>query len=141
MFDPTTFADTTIEDSFEEKRSLIPPGEYMMTLEEVEPRVVGERNLPILSVRLRIVNSGDEEADNRVIYHTVWLDMDDAGSLLTGPNKNINLGQLLSALGLNGKPWSPNQLAGNVVLGNLSHTLNKRSGEMEERITRFAKAS
>ncbi len=141
MFDPQAFMNETVEDTFEEKRTLVPAGEYMTTVEDVEAKTVGEANRPILSIRLRIVNSEDPEANERLLFHTLWLDITDSGALDTGPNKNIGLGQFLSALGLNGKPWSPGALIGQVVLTQVTHGLNKRSGEMEEKITRIAKAS
>jgi len=141
MFDPDAFMQTTIEDAFEEKRSLIPAGEYMATVENLEAKTVGEANRPIINMRLRLVNTGDEETEGRVLYHTLWLDMDERGALMTGPNKNIGLGQFLSALGLNGKPWNPTMFEGQVVLIQVSHGMNKRTGEMEERIPRVAKAA
>lgn len=141
MFDPQAFMNTTVEEEFKTKRELIPAGEYMCQVENVEARVVGEANRPILSVQMSIINTGDEAIDGRRLYHTIWLDLDEQGNLMSGANKNIGLGQFLAAVGLNGKPWSPGQLIGTVVTTQVKHGINKSNNEMEEKIGRIVKAA
>jgi hypothetical protein len=140
MFNPEEFMQSTFEDEFETSRSLIPNDEYQAVIQEIEAKTVGAESRPVLSVRFALVNSGDEALDGRVLYHTVWLDMDERGALLRGPDKNIGLGQLLSAVGMNGKSWSPPQLTGQVVLVQVGTRQNKNTGEMLNNITRIAAA-
>lgn len=141
MFNPEEFMNTQVSgEEFETKRSLIPAGEYTVTIENLEAKTVGERNLPILSVRYKIVNSDNPEVNDRAIFDTVWLDVDDNGNLMRGPDKNLKLGQLLEAVGLNGKPWSPGMLQGQVIMVQVTQSFNKRTEEEENRVTRVARA-
>lgn len=141
MFNPDTFMSQTIEESFEDTRSVIPPGEYMVNIDDITPTVIGAENRPILRVRFVIVNSGDDELDGRVLSHIVWLDLDSSGALMTGKDKNIGLGQLLTALGLNGKPFSPGQFIGQVVVVQVYNKVNKNSGEQEAAVARVVAAN
>jgi hypothetical protein len=49
----------------------------------------------------------------------VMLDLTENGSIATGPNKNIRLGRLMDAAGVNGKPISA--LAGNYIRIQIGH--------------------
>lgn len=141
MFSPEEFMNTTVEGEFETKRTLVPVGEYTAMIESLEAKTVGDDNKPILSVKYKLVNTGDEETDGRFVYDTVWLDVDDRGSLMRGPDKNLKLGQILEAVGLNGKPWSPGMLQGQVIMIQVNQSLNKRTNEDENRVGRIAKAA
>jgi hypothetical protein len=46
-----------------------------------------------------------EPRDKAIIFHGIMLDMKD-GSIATGPDKNVRLGKLREACGVNGKPLS-----------------------------------
>lgn len=141
MFNPEEFMQTQVQDEFETKRSLIPEGEYLVRIDSIEAKTVGAANRPVLSLTLALTNTGDGDLDERRLWHTIWLDIDERGALMSGSNKNIGLGQLLTALDLNGKPWSPAELNGQVVMIQVAHGLNKSSGELEEKIRRLVKAA
>lgn len=141
MFNPEEFNNTTFEGEFETKRTLVPAGEYTVRIEECTAKQIGEANYPILSMRYALTNTGDEALDERQIFDTIWLDVTEQGSLERGPDKNIKLGQLLAALGLNGKPWSPAGLVGSPLIVTVTHSQNKKSGEMEARVSRYAEAA
>lgn len=138
MFDPESFMQTAVEGDFDTKRQLIPAGEYQAVLDTIEPKTVGDDNKPILNCRLKLINTGDEDLDGRVVFHTIWLDVNDNGALDRGAGKNIGLGQLLEALNLNGKQWSPAELAGQPVQIILGHRFDKRNDEMRENVSKFA---
>lgn len=141
MFNPEEFMNTQQEaEEFDTRRSLVPPGEYTAVLDRIEARTVGEDNKPILSCGYKIINSDVEGANDRLVFDTVWLDMDANGNLMRGPDKNLKLGQILEAVGLNGKPWSPPMLQGQVVMVHVSSRMNKRSNEEENSISRIVKA-
>ena len=141
MFNPEEFMNTTTEGEFSTQRELVESGEYSAIVEQLEAKTVGDRNLPIISVRYKLINTGQEGLDGRIIFDTIWLDVDDAGNLMRGPGKNIRLGQLLEAVGMNGKAWSPGQLQGQPVLVAVGQRQNKRSGEMENTISKVAMAA
>lgn len=140
MFDPEQFMQQTTESTFETERTLIPPGEYQALIDECSAKVLGEKNSPALGLVLHPINVDQEILDevpnveDIKLYHTIWLDISESGGLATGTNKNIALGQLLEAIGKNGKPWSPMDIPGNVVMIDLTHRVNKSSGKPEEQI-------
>lgn len=138
MFSPEEFMNAEFDGEFATKRELIPDGEYQVMIEEVEAKTIGEANYPIFSLRYKIINNSDEEVDGRTIFDTIWLDLDERGALVRAPGKNIRLGQLLEALGLNGKPWRPGQFAGQVLMAQVKTRQNKRSGDMENVIQKVA---
>ena len=143
MFNPEEFMNTQFEAAeFETRRSLIPPGDYTVVIDNLEFATVGDRNLPIIRARYKIVNASEPELNDRMLFDTIWLDMDEQGkSLLRGPDKNLRLGQLLEACHLNGKPWSPGMLQGQVILVQVGVGVNKRSNEEENTVKRIAEAA
>lgn len=134
MFNPEEFMNAEFEGEFSTKRELIPDGEYQLMLEELEAKTIGEANYPIFSIKYKIINNSDEDLDGRPIYDTIWLDVDERGALVRAPGKNIRLGQLLEALGLNGRPWRAGLLTGQVLMAQIKTRQNKRSGDMENYI-------
>lgn len=142
MFNPDEFMNTSFDsnEEFETKRSLIDANEYDAVIEEIEARLVGDDNKPILSTRLKLVNTGDDNIDGRNLFHTIWLDMDSQGALQYGKDKNIGLGQLLAAVGLNGKPWNPGMLKGQLIHIKVGQRFNKRTEEMENVVQRITES-
>lgn len=139
MFNPEEFMNTQQEaEGFETKRTLVPQGEYTVVIEQLDAATVGDDNKPVLKARYKIVNAPDAELNDRLLFDTIWLDVDDRGALLRGADNNIRLGQLLEAVGLNGRPWAPGMLVGQVLFVKVSVTLNKKSGEEENRVTKLA---
>jgi len=138
MFNPDEFMNTEIAEEFATKRELLPPGEYQAMIEEIEAKTIGEANWPILSLRYKIVNNPEEDIAGRILFDTIFLDVDEKGSLIRGPNKNIRLGQLLAALGLNGRPWRPAMLTGQVVMLHVTIRQNKKTGDMENNVQKVA---
>lgn len=144
MFNPEEFMNTNFDggEAFETRRTLVPASEYTSMIDKIEAKLVGENDdKPIFSVTHKLVNTGDDALDGRMLWDTIWLDLDSAGNLERGADKNLRLGQYLESVGLNGKPWSPGMLQGQVVMIKVTQSLNKRTGEEENRITSVTKAA
>lgn len=122
IFDPDSFMNETTTESNDTSMAPIPPGEYSAQIEKVEGRVVngkdGER--AVLDVTYSILDEEVKTSLGRTVLtvrQTVWLDLNSNGKIDAGKGKNIGLGKLRTAAGLNdpGKPFAPPMLVGQVV--------------------------
>ena len=117
IFDPDRFLSTPTEDSFETKYTPLPEDWYVGYVDKVEAGTTNN-GAPFMRVTYKVLLEGNARElmgrDEMLVNQTIWLDLDDAGNLQVGPNKNVALGQLREAAGQNdrGKPWSPQQLVG-----------------------------
>ena len=118
VFDPDTFMSMTTEEASETSFRPIPEGEYMAVISKIEGRT--PKGMSILDITWEI----DDEAvraetgmDSPQIRQSIFLDINSEGGLERGPNKNVQLGRLRSALGQNnpGQAWSPAMLEGRVA--------------------------
>lgn len=73
----------------------------------------------------------------------VNLDFNESGSLDTGPNKNVQLGQLRDALDQNKPGWKPSELLGaGPFTGRVTHRANKDNPEIKyAEVSKFVKIS
>ena len=109
-FDPELFQNTTQEAEFSTEEIPVPEGEYNAAIASVKPRQGGDSVM--LDLFWKIDSPGIEDADGRMSKQTIFLDINDGGQLDFGKGKNVQLGRLLAALNLNGKPWTPQGLKG-----------------------------
>lgn len=139
MFDPTTFMNQTIDKEMETEFALPPEGEFRMMVGEFPENDklfrTGEikkgenagKEWVAASIPLLIVDEAVQSALGRekvVVFDDFFLDFDDTGSLAFGPNKNIKLGKLRTAVGQNqaGQPWGFHMLQGaGPFLGKVAH--------------------
>lgn len=149
-FDPEKFMNSTVDQPFETERTLCPPGEYKMAIDDFtseafdsfefeyrkgeragEKGVIHKFNVPIVVLDDKV--AAHLEMDKVVVYKTINLDLDEDGDLVWGKNKNIALGQLRNAVGQNAKgPWSPSQLRGSKpFVGRVEHRRGKRKDGSE----------
>lgn len=118
-FDADTFLNSEFDSGFETKLTQVPEGEYDAIIEDVKPRKFTNaegQERAVLEVSWLILDEDvkqQTELEKPLSRQTIWLDVNDNGTLERGKNKNLGLGNLLEALGLNdGKPWSPSSLKG-----------------------------
>jgi len=73
--------------------------------------------------------------DQVTVYKSIMLDFDENGGLAKGKNKNIDLGRVLQAAGLNGANWQITQLrgAGPVVVKVVHREGERRDGSRWKR--------
>lgn len=122
-FDPDTFMNTDQGGGeFSTTFEPVPEGEYNALITKIEPRTTSTGKA-LLDVYWQMDAPGDEEAHEKSCRQSVWLDLTDSGSLDRGKGRNIQLGRLLEALGLNGKSWAPGQLVGMVARVNVKHRI------------------
>lgn len=137
VFDADTFAQTDYAESND--TSLIPldDGEYPAIAKDVKLRLVdtkdGER------VVCDIVWTVDDEAqkektgrDNLTVRQSVFLDRRDDGSLDFGKGKNVSLGKLREAVGLNqpGAPFNFKMIEGRPAIVKVTSRQDKNDSDV-----------
>lgn len=132
VFDPEAFMNETTEEANDTTIVPIPAGTYQAQIEKIEPRsvTVKDEERAILSVTYSILDDGVKAElgrDKVTIRQDIWLDTTPEGRLDFSKGKNVGLGKLRAACGLNeaGKAFSPNQLQGNVVSITTGHRPDK----------------
>ena len=143
MFDPDTFLQTETSETGDTEYTPIPEGEYTGVIKEIKSGVTSNGS-PFLNVLWTI---DDQEVKDftgmpePTCRQTLWLDVNENGSLEFGPNKNIGLNRLRSALGQNdGKPWSPLMMEGQVARVLVKQSTNAETGVTYANVTQVAAA-
>jgi len=121
-FDPSTFLDVTISESLDTKTIPVPMGEYPGTIEEVEIKSWQGKDDPSksglkLECKVILTDPSIEEVtgrDKNYVTHQIMLDLTPGGGLDLGKGKNVGLGRLREAVGLNtaGEAFSFRMLQG-----------------------------
>lgn len=134
MFNPEQFLDMQITESNDTKTIPVPAGEYTAVAEEVKCRQWQSKQDPSKSgLTLDITWSIDDAAvkgllgrDKVTVRQGIMLDITDSGGLDMGKGRNIGLGRLREAIGLNtpGQPFSFSMIAGRVAKVNVSHRID-----------------
>lgn len=141
-FDPTVFLGSeVIQSGFETHMTKVPAGDYQAIIDSVNSKHVevtveggGKEKRLVMAIVWNVLDEEvkkSTELDKPTVRQDIWIDINEAGTgLATGKNKNIGLGNLLEAFGLNnGKPWSPNGLVGNMATIKVIEQLNKEDPE------------
>ena len=119
IFNPEAFLNATHEGGFETRRPIVPEGEYPAQIlpekDGLDAKPVNTKNGTrlVLSLGWEILDDGVRAAtglDKPRVKQDVWLDLDANGHLVKDKTHNIDLGRLLSGLGLNSGSWTPNQI-------------------------------
>lgn len=139
-FDPASFLSQETNDQMDTQFILIPAGEYPAMIKDVAARQQQNPNDPtqlwtILDVTYAIDDQGVREETGMeapTIRQSIFLDLDDTGKLLTGKGKNVNLGRLREAIGLNqpGQAFSFASLPGQACVIAVKHTPDKKDPEI-----------
>lgn len=116
-FDPDAFLNSTVSGANDTKITPVPEGEYAAIVDEIMPRRSKDGNSTMIDVKWKIMDSSLSASigrDNISVRQTVFLDMTPNGTLDMGKGKNVQLGKLREAVGLNDpmKPFSPSMLRG-----------------------------
>lgn len=134
MFNPEQFLDMTVTDSNDTKTIPVPVGEYIAIIEDVKCRQWQSKKDPSMSgLTLDIQWSLDDATvkellgrDKITVKQGIMLDMTDSGGLDMGKGRNVGLGRLRDALGLNtpGQPFSFSMLSGRVGKVKVEHRID-----------------
>lgn len=134
MFDPQQFLDMPIEGANDTVNTPVPVGDYPAAVEKVDVRQWRKRDDPT-SCGLALDLLWSIESDtvkqllgrNKVLCKQgIMLDLTESGGLDIGKGKNIGLGRLREAVGLNtsGQPFSFSMLLGHMALVNIKHRVD-----------------
>lgn len=118
-FDPTTFMQTAINEPNDTKFESCPPGEFNAVISKIEIKEITSKKSGKLVYPCELTwNVLDEKVkaelgrDNVTVRQSLWIDFTDSGSLDMGKGKNVGLGKLREALGMNGPGFSFAKLEG-----------------------------
>ena len=121
-FDPDTFMNTDQDGEFSTSYEPIPEGEYQAVITKIEPRTTSTGKA-LLDVTWQMDAPDEDLAHEKFSRQSIWLDLTESGGLDRAKGKNIQLGRLLDAVGVNGSNWNPNQLIGSVARVNVKHRI------------------
>lgn len=134
MFSPDQFLDMQVTESNDTKLVPIPVGEYIAVVSEVKARPWTSKSDPsksgiALDVQWDIDDAGVKQLlgrDKVTVKQGVMLDMTESGGLDMGKGKNVGLGRLREACGLNqpGQPFSATMLTGRVAKVKVEHRVD-----------------
>lgn len=147
-FDPELFMQQTVDQPMETERTLCPPGDYTMMVDDFEAKRAIEQidfeykkgpnagqpgtmyvfNCPCVVQDDKV--KADMDQDRVIVYKRITLDVNADGQLSWGKNKNIDLGQLRHAVGQNhAGTWNISHLRG---AGPFVGKVEKREGKRKD---------
>lgn len=160
-FDPDDFLQQTVDKPLEVEFTLVPPGEYMATIDDFDkdameqvdftykkgPRAGTAGTMYKLTLPFVIDDESVKKEmgrDKVTVSKQLILDLDENNKLAEGRNKNVELGRIRDAVGQNdGSPWTIAHLRGaGPVVVRVSHVeFERRDGSHGKRteIDRVAK--
>lgn len=131
MFDPNQFLDMQVDGTNDTKKIPCPAGDFPGIAEKVEVRSWQKKDDPSVSgltleVTWVIEDASVKETTGRdkvMVRQGVMLDLTESGGLDMGKGRNVALGRLREAIGLNtpGQPFSFSMIPGRMALCNVSH--------------------
>ncbi len=138
LFDPESFMETKVRGEMSTSIPPIPPGEYLCLVDTIEPKVITSKDkgedffiLEIMAVvddELAREATGMKEPKARL---SVFMDIEDDGSLNMDEGKNTDLGRFREALGQNNadEDWSPAMMLGASFIGNIINEGTNKPGD------------
>lgn len=134
MFNPDTFLAQTIDQANDTKVVPCPPGEFTAFIKDFKARPWTSKKDPSMSgVALDVTWTVDSaevktllDRDEVTVKQGIMLDMTEQGSLDMGKGKNVGLGRLREALGLNvpGQAFSFAMLTGQAAKITVTHRVD-----------------
>lgn len=132
-FDPDVFLSGEVQGANEVKYTPVPQGEYQAFIDDLA--MDEYNNQPVLVITYALLDEELKQSlglEKPTVQDRLFLDMDEAGNIAFGPNKNVKLGRTREAVGQNDpkKKWSPNMLRGaGPVMLKIGHRFSKTTGE------------
>lgn len=131
MFNPAMFLDATTDSQMDTKLIPCPEGEYLGIIDDVKIRTWTKKDNPseggvVLDVFWNIEDEGVKQTLGRTkvtVKQGVMLDLTDQGQLDCAKGRNVQLGRLREATGLNkpGEPFAMNMLPGKMAKVLIKH--------------------
>lgn len=129
-FDPTTFLNQSFDEALDTKVTPCPVGEYLGLAEKVEVKPWASRDGSSSGLKLEIVwDIQDDNAkavtgrDTVRVRQQQMLDLTETGQLDLSKGKNVGLGRIREALGMNvaGQPFAFSMIQGRMAKVKVSH--------------------
>lgn len=130
-FDPNQFLDMQITESNDTVIIPVPEGEYIAVVEKVEVRPWQSRDdSSKAGLALDIIWNIDDAAVKALLGREkilakqgIMLDLQDSGGLDMGKGRNVGLGRLREAIGMNtpGQPFAFSMIPGNIARVKVKH--------------------
>ena len=129
-FNPDTFLNTEVSSANATAYVPVAEGEFTGSIKKIAPRVLNDGRA-VLDVTWAVDDETTRQETGMAeptVRQTIWLDLNESGSLDFGKGRNVGLGRLRDALGQNvsGKPWAPGMLVGGVAKIKVAHSIDKR---------------
>lgn len=134
MFDPNQFLDMPMTEANDTVALPVPEGEFVACVESVNIRPWAKKDDPsqgglALDLIWAVDDQGVKETlgrDKVTVKQGIMLDLTPTGSMDMSKGKNISLGRLRDAVGLNepGQAFSFSMLTGRVAKVKVSHRIN-----------------
>lgn len=133
MFNPDVFLQSTVTEVNDTKKVPTPVGEYVAVADEVKCRPWQSKDGSQSGLALDIIWLIDDQnvktllgRDKVTCKQGIMLDLLENGALDMGKGKNVGLGRLREATGLNvpGQPFSPLMIQGRVAKVKVSHRVD-----------------
>jgi hypothetical protein len=131
LFDPTSFLNSPLAESNATKREPLPAADAVPAQVIAQDMKNGTKdNKPWykLEVKLEITDpeylaqvAGDPKPEKVVITYGVMLELTEAGTIAMGPNKNVNLGKLREATGVNMPGKALSDMVGKMIRAKIGH--------------------
>jgi len=137
-FDADTFLNSTVSGSNSTKIIPCPQGDWFAVIEKVGARQIqqdgGARTSIVLDVTWLVEDDNAKAQagrDNLSVRQSVFLDLDASGGIDVAEGKNVGLGRLREALGLNDPSvaFSFNQLPGRTAKIQVAHRDDPKDAE------------
>lgn len=138
MFDPQSFIDASITESLDTKVIPCPQGEFLGVIDKFAPEQWKSSDGTKSGIKLTVDWLIEDQSvkdflarDTVKVRQQIFLDITDDGKLETGPQKNIGLGRLREAVGMNtpGQAFSFGMLAGAMAKVNVTHRPDPKDAE------------
>lgn len=125
-FNPDTFLANSTADATADKYEPVPAGEYLAQISSVKPRQIPNGSI-VMDIAWKVQDEGNKASHNRNVRQSLFVDTTPEGFIATGPNTNVQLGKLRSALKQNaaGQPWSPSMLIGQTARIKVQHRVGE----------------
>lgn len=124
-FDVNAFQNAQFTDANSTEYVPVPEGEFLAVVDKYDIRPLSTGSV-VMDVTWKIDDAtvaAETGMDNPTVRQTVWLDINESGSLEFAKGKNVGLGRLREALGqnLSGQAWSFGMILGQVAKVRVSH--------------------
>lgn len=129
-FDPTTFLNQTYEESNDTKIIPCPAGEYLALAEKVDIKTWASKDGSSSGLKVTILWEIQDDnvkklvdRDKVLVPQDQLLDLTDEGNLDFGKGKNVGLGRIREALGINtpGEPFAFSMIQGRLGKVKVNH--------------------